>query len=70
MHAFLKPGGFGVLTAEAVARIILQAATARRPRTRYSVGFFARFGPIGRALAPDRLVDFVTRRHIRNTPLP
>lgn len=70
MHAFLAPGGFGVLTAETVARIILQAATARRPRTRYSVGFFARFGPIGRALAPDRLVDFVTRRHIRNTPLP
>jgi hypothetical protein len=69
MHAFLKPGAFGVMTAETVARVILQAATTKRPRARYNVGFIARFGPLGRALAPDRFVDFVTRRSIRNTPI-
>ncbi|MGO8739664.1 SDR family NAD(P)-dependent oxidoreductase [Rhodoblastus sp.] len=61
MHKFLRPGGFGVLTADHVARIILKAATASRPRTRYSVGFIARFGPYGRALTPDRVVDAITR---------
>ena len=50
MHAFLEPGAFGVLTADVVAKVILRAATARRPRTRYSVGFIARLGPLGRAL--------------------
>ncbi len=64
MHAFLTPGGFGVMTAEHVARVVLKAATTSRPRTRYSVGFIARFGPFGRALAPDRLVDAVTRYDI------
>jgi NAD(P)-dependent dehydrogenase (short-subunit alcohol dehydrogenase family) len=62
MLEFLKPGAFGVMTAETVAKTILKAGTAKRPRTRYSVGFIARFGPIGRALAPDRIVDFATRR--------
>jgi NAD(P)-dependent dehydrogenase (short-subunit alcohol dehydrogenase family) len=66
MHAFLTPGGFGVMTAEDVARIILKAGTASRPRTRYSVGFIARLGPLGRALAPDRLVDAITRYVIPN----
>ncbi len=64
MREFLKPGAFGVMTAEVVAKIILKAATAWRPRPRYSVGFIARFGPLGRALAPDRVVDFATRRNI------
>ena len=67
MHEFLQPGAFGVMTAETVAAIILKAGTAKRPRTRYSVGFIARFGPLGRVLAPDRIVDFVTRRSIQNT---
>lgn len=66
MHAFLRPGAWGVMNAETVAKIILQAATAKRPRTRYSVGFIARFGPLGRVLAPDRLVDFATRWSIDN----
>jgi hypothetical protein len=43
--------------AEHVARIVFKAATVARPRTRYNVGFRARFGPIGRALTPDRVVD-------------
>jgi NAD(P)-dependent dehydrogenase (short-subunit alcohol dehydrogenase family) len=66
MHKFLKADAFGVMTAETVATIILKAATAKRPRTRYSVGFIASLGPLGRALAPDRLVDFVTRRSVMN----
>ncbi|MGA2568032.1 MAG: SDR family oxidoreductase [Pseudolabrys sp.] len=54
---FLRPGGFGVMPAEFVARTVFKAGTAARPRTRYNVGFWAKFGPMGRALAPDRVVD-------------
>lgn len=54
---FHQPGRFGVMSCERVSRVILRAATAHRPRTRYSVGFYARLGPLGRALAPDRVVD-------------
>ena len=64
MHSFLDPDGFGVMSAETVARIVFKAATANRPRTRYSVGFIAHLGPIGRALTPDRVVDFMTRRKV------
>jgi NAD(P)-dependent dehydrogenase (short-subunit alcohol dehydrogenase family) len=62
MRAFLDPRGFGVLSAETVANVVFTAATVRRPRTRYSVGFIARLGPLGRALTPDRVVDVMTRR--------
>ncbi|MGP0061583.1 MAG: SDR family NAD(P)-dependent oxidoreductase [Beijerinckiaceae bacterium] len=61
MHAFLRPGGFGVMTADHVARIVFKAGTVARPRTRYSVGFIAKLGPFGRALVTDRLVDAVIR---------
>ena len=64
MHSFLDPHRFGVMSAETVARIVFKAATANRPRTRYSVGFIAHLGPIGRALTPDRVVDFMTRRKV------
>ncbi|VTZ26766.1 Short-chain dehydrogenase/reductase [Methylocella tundrae] len=60
MRAFLAPRGLGVMTANKVAEVVFRAATARRPRTRYNVGLIAILGPIGRALAPDRLVDAVT----------
>ena len=52
MRKFLRPGGFGVMTAEQVAAVVLKAATAPHPRTRYHVGFIAQFGPLGRALTP------------------
>ncbi|EGP09024.1 short-chain dehydrogenase/reductase [Bradyrhizobiaceae bacterium SG-6C] len=64
MHDFLDPRGFGVMSAETVARAVFKAATVKRPRTRYSVGVIAHLGPIGRALTPDRVVDVVTRRRI------
>ncbi|PNG24254.1 SDR family NAD(P)-dependent oxidoreductase [Methylocella silvestris] len=66
MRAFLSPRGFGVMTADHVANVVFKAATAARPRTRYNVGFIAKFGPVGRALAPDRLVDAVSRFVIPN----
>ncbi len=49
------------MTADHVARVVFKAGTVSRPRTRYSVGFIAKVGPFGRGLAPDRLVDAVTR---------
>jgi hypothetical protein len=55
------PKGFGVMTAEIVAQTILKAGTARRPHAPYSVGLIADFGPVGRALTPDRVVDFAMR---------
>jgi hypothetical protein len=51
-----------VLSAKTVANVVFTAATVPRPRTRYSVGFIARLGPLGRALTPDRVVDVMTRR--------
>lgn len=64
MHNFLNPQKFGVMSAETVARVVFKTATARRPKTRYSVGFIAHLGPIGRALTPDRVVDVMTRRKV------
>jgi NAD(P)-dependent dehydrogenase (short-subunit alcohol dehydrogenase family) len=64
MHEFLRPDGFGVMSADHVARIVLKAGATLHPRTRYHVGLFARLGPFGRALTPDRLVDAVTRWHM------
>jgi NAD(P)-dependent dehydrogenase (short-subunit alcohol dehydrogenase family) len=61
MHGFLTPRGFGVMTAEHVAQVVFKAATTRRPRTRFNVGFIAKLGPFGRALTPDRVVDALTR---------
>ncbi len=62
MRTFLSPRGFGVMSAERVARVVFKAATAKHPKTRYSVGFIANLGPVGRALTSDRIVDFMTRR--------
>jgi len=64
MHAFLDPNSFGVLSADTVARAVLKAATATRPPSRIRVGIMAHFGPLGRALTPDRVVDFVTSRDV------
>lgn len=64
MHAFLDPDSFGVLSADTVARAVLKAATMKRPPPRIRVGIMAHFGPLGRALTPDRVVDFVTSRDV------
>ncbi|MBX9711519.1 MAG: SDR family NAD(P)-dependent oxidoreductase [Xanthobacteraceae bacterium] len=65
MREFLRPGRFGVMTPEHVARTILKAARAKHPHSRYSVGLYAHLGPIGRAITPDRLVDFAMRADAR-----
>jgi NAD(P)-dependent dehydrogenase (short-subunit alcohol dehydrogenase family) len=64
MRGLLDPHAFGVMSAESVANVVFTAATAKRPKTRYSVGVIAHLGPIGRALTPDRVVDFITRRKV------
>ncbi len=63
MH-FLDPNTFGTMPLEKVARVVFKAATVARPRTRYNVGFWANFGPVGRYLAGDRLVDWWMAREI------
>ncbi len=64
MRDFLDPEKLGVMSAETVARVVFKAATAKHPYTRYNVGLIAHLGPIGRALTPDRVVDFMTRRKV------
>ena len=64
MVNFLSPDRFGVMTADHVARTVFKAATVARPRTRYNVGFYARFSPFGRWFTPDRVVDAVMTREI------
>jgi NAD(P)-dependent dehydrogenase (short-subunit alcohol dehydrogenase family) len=54
----------GKLPAEAVARVIVDAVEARRPRARYPVGRIAHaLMPLKRAL-PDRLFDALMRRSL------
>jgi NAD(P)-dependent dehydrogenase (short-subunit alcohol dehydrogenase family) len=64
MLHFLDATTFGTMPVEKVARVVFKAATTRRPRTRYNVGFWANFGPVGRYLAGDRIVDWWMSREI------
>ncbi len=66
MREFLRPGRFGVMTPEHIAQIVLKAATAKHPHSRYSVGLYAQLGPLGRAITPDWLVDLVLRADMRS----
>jgi hypothetical protein len=45
------------------ARCIERALTARRPRTRYTVGADAWLVPLGRRFLPDRISLALIRRH-------
>jgi NAD(P)-dependent dehydrogenase (short-subunit alcohol dehydrogenase family) len=58
-------GGRQATTPEHVARVVVKAATARRPRTRYPVTVNARLLMAGRAVLPDRMWDAVLRRTFR-----
>lgn len=64
MLDFLDPKTFGTMRLEKVAGVVFKAATVARPRTRYNVGFWANFGPVGRYLAGDRVVDWWMSREI------
>jgi len=48
-----------------VARTILRALTARRPRTRYPVGPDSRLVPLGRRLLPDWIAERLVRLHFQ-----
>jgi NAD(P)-dependent dehydrogenase (short-subunit alcohol dehydrogenase family) len=54
--------GNGVLTPEAVAQVILQAAQASRPKTRYKIGMTANLMPCLRRFLPDRAWDRLLKR--------
>ena len=58
-------GGRQATTPEHVARVVVRAATARRPRPRYPVTLNARLLLAGRALLPDRMWDALLRRTFR-----
>jgi NAD(P)-dependent dehydrogenase (short-subunit alcohol dehydrogenase family) len=58
-------GGGRAVRPERVARVVVRAATARRPRARYVVTWNARFLIAGRAVLPDRLWDAVLARTFR-----
>jgi NAD(P)-dependent dehydrogenase (short-subunit alcohol dehydrogenase family) len=64
MLHFLDAKTFGTMPVEKVAHVVVKAATTARPRTRYNVGFWANFGPVGRYLAGDRIVDWWMSREI------
>lgn len=64
MLHFLDPKTFGTMPVDKVARVVFRAGTVKRPRTRYNVGFWAHFGPVGRFLAGDRIVDWWMSREI------
>jgi NAD(P)-dependent dehydrogenase (short-subunit alcohol dehydrogenase family) len=50
------------ITSEAVARVVVRALTARRPRTRYAVGRDAKALTVLARLLPDRLLDRIRAR--------
>jgi NAD(P)-dependent dehydrogenase (short-subunit alcohol dehydrogenase family) len=46
-----------------VARAVEHALTARRPKTRYVVGRDARLQAFFKGVVPDRVLDWMIRRH-------
>lgn len=53
-------------TPEAVARVVVRAATSRRPSTRYRVGAMSRGLVLGRRVMPDRVWDALMRSQFRD----
>lgn len=51
-----------------VAAVVVRAATARRPHTRYRVGALARVLVLGRRVVPDRAWDAAMRAAFRSRP--
>jgi hypothetical protein len=59
-----REGARDVLTADEVAKVILKAVTARRPKARYKVGPQARLAPVARRIMGDRGWDAFMRRMV------
>jgi NAD(P)-dependent dehydrogenase (short-subunit alcohol dehydrogenase family) len=64
-----RDGARGVLEPDDVARAIVTAVTARRPKTRYKVGPQARLAPLARRILGDRGWD-AFMRHMVPFPAP
>lgn len=60
--------GSGVLKPEQVARVVVRAAQAAKPRTRYKVGMIAHAMPFLRRRMSDRLWDGMWRQMLRARP--
>lgn len=58
----LAEGGLGGVSPEKAGRVVAKAATASRPRTRYTVGWQAWLAPKLRALLPERVWDWVVQQ--------
>lgn len=54
--------GTAILTPEQIAAVIVRAALARQPRTRYKIGAIARVLPVLRQVLPDRAWDAMIAR--------
>lgn len=57
------------VSAEAVARVVLHALTAARPKTRYLVGKKVRWEALAVRLLPDRLFDWLVARSLARSDL-
>ncbi|MGH3144352.1 MAG: SDR family NAD(P)-dependent oxidoreductase [Rubrobacter sp.] len=66
--AMFGESGRGIVAPEDVARAIVEASSAKRPRTRYKVGLGARVIPKARRLLTDRAWDVVMARQFPMTP--
>jgi NAD(P)-dependent dehydrogenase (short-subunit alcohol dehydrogenase family) len=59
-----RDGARGVLDPADVAKVIVKAVTARRPKARYKVGSQARLAPVARRVLGDRGWDAFMRRMV------
>jgi len=62
---FRKESALSARPPEAVARVVLKAASTGRPRARYIVTPMARFFSLARRFCPDAVLDAVMRRKFR-----
>lgn len=53
--------GNGLSDVSVISKAIVKAATARRPKTRYLIGFMAKPGVFMRRMLPDRMFDKAVR---------
>lgn len=67
-RALFEPGSRAAVAPEDVARAVVHAATARRPRTRYPVGAVAHVLPRVRRLLTDRAWDRLMLSQVGVTP--
>jgi NAD(P)-dependent dehydrogenase (short-subunit alcohol dehydrogenase family) len=64
MRKFFADAGARGIPADAVAKAVAHALTARKPKTRYIVGTDAHLQAILRVVVPDRLLDILVARQL------